>query len=479
MSILKRFFDLHERISRFTWIGRVFFYRVALMLLSSRLLDSIRKQQFMTLQKLIVIIGPTAVGKTDLSLALAQEFESEILNTDALQVYRGLPIATNKPSEDQLRKHKHHMISIIEPSNNFSVRQYRDASLEVLREMKTKCKMPILVGGTNYYLESILWENLVDDESVPQTDANLSCQCESWKTLFALDPETAQRIHQSDKRRISRSLQVINQYGRKLSEILDEQHQKSQCSFRGQQRFEGKNVILIWLDSEHDVLVERIRNRIEEMLNRGLLNEVEDFWFKYGDAIKDGKGIMKCIGLKEFLPFLKCEDFQKKKLLLPKCIRSLTGATIRYSNQQRKWIKNRLLRDEGETFDVHRIDCTSVLMETNSFYSQIIQPCIQLIRNKFHGENIELDNVKLVPKWKLDSSTEKRYRFGHFVCNVCNGKTFNNEQQYEEHILSRSHKKRSQNLKAIEKIAWMQGQRRSRKSLSTDVKISSLCKLSE
>lgn len=212
---------------------------------------------------LIVILGSTGTGKTKLSIELAQKFGSEIISADSMQVYKGLDIVTAKANKIEQSMAKHHLLDIVDAGSKFTVVDFRDAALPVIDNLLEKKKIPILVGGTNYYIESILWKVLVNpppregrkrkmetdvdaddvtknvvgvtkddseergeissDQWYVQDSFEGRTAAELHKLLQSVDPDSAQRLHPNDIRKIKRALEVYENCGKTMTDIINEQ----------------------------------------------------------------------------------------------------------------------------------------------------------------------------------------------------------------------------------------------------------------
>lgn len=189
---------------------------------------------------LIVILGSTGTGKTKLSIELAQRFGAEIISADSMQVYKGLDIVTAKATKVEQSMAKHHLLDICDGGSKFTIVDFRDAALPIIDNLLEAKKIPILVGGTNYYIESILWKVLVnpprdDRKRKMETDDPNNDQwyinnkfdgrtpTELYELLQSVDPESAQRLHPNDKRKVKRALEIYENCGKSMTDIINEQ----------------------------------------------------------------------------------------------------------------------------------------------------------------------------------------------------------------------------------------------------------------
>ncbi len=229
----------------------------------------------------LVIVGPTGVGKTKLSIALAKKFHGEIINADSMQVYRGLDIGTAKVTEEEKENIPHHLFDICDVTENYTSYQYQKDARQKMDEILAKGKTPILVGGTGYYIKSALYNyEFQEEEKTPQEPVDIE---EAYQRLLVIDPNT--KIHKNNQKRVLRAIQAYEQTGKiigsaKSDELL-------------------YDAIFIGLTTERANLYERINQRVDQMIEQGLVKEVESF---YKDNIHS-KALMTGIGYKELYAF--------------------------------------------------------------------------------------------------------------------------------------------------------------------------------
>lgn len=313
---------------------------------------------------LIVILGSTGTGKTKLSIELAERFKGEIISADSMQLYKNLNIATAKATKEEQAMAKHHLLDIAHPDKPFTVVDFRDAALPIVENLLKQSKCPIVVGGTNYYIESLLWNVLVnppltdpgkrrlssdgntssskkpllqESESETDDDQESISPAENQTVLKNLtyeeivdfdtnrlhqllteaDPTTAQRLHPNNRRKILRALEVFLKIGTTLSDIIKEQRDAPGGSrLGGPLRYE--HILLFWLRCNQDVLNARLDKRINNMILDGLLEEIRTFHdsLAVSQAPKDyTKGILQTIGFKEFIPYLDEYDQSQDNLI--------------------------------------------------------------------------------------------------------------------------------------------------------------------
>uniref|UniRef100_A0A8C3LFI8 tRNA dimethylallyltransferase n=1 Tax=Chrysolophus pictus TaxID=9089 RepID=A0A8C3LFI8_CHRPC len=279
------------------------------------------------------------------------------------QVYKGLDIITNKVSPQEQRLCRHHMISFVDPLvSNYTVVDFRDKAVALIEDIFARDKIPIVVGGTNYYIESLLWKVLVNTKEksslvsgtvtdrkveLEQLDAiDLHCR------LRQVDPEMAAKLHPNDKRKVARSLQVFEETGIPHSEILQQQQEEEGGGPLGGP-LKYPHSCILWLHADQAALDRRLEQRVDDMLAAGLLEELRDFHQRYNqEKVTENRqdyqhGIFQSIGFKEFHEYLVSEGNcspETSALLLQKGIQALKQVSKRYARRQNKWVRNRFLK---------------------------------------------------------------------------------------------------------------------------------------
>ena len=246
----------------------------------------------------IAVVGPTASGKTGLSIALAKEFDGEIISMDSALVYRGMDIGTAKPDLAERAGVNHHLIDVIDPTQAYSAARFRGDTLALVKQIRARAKLPIITGGTMLYFKA-LREGLDD---LPQADPELreeleaDAQARGWPALHAdlarLDPATAQRLAPGDSQRIGRALEIIRITGKPMSDSLQKTPQPLPFELRA----------LSLEPSERAVLHERITRRFDAMLAAGLTEEVKALRERY--TLHPNLPSMRCVGYRQAWEFL-------------------------------------------------------------------------------------------------------------------------------------------------------------------------------
>jgi len=275
---------------------------------------------------LTVICGPTAVGKTELALALAEFFNGEIISADSRQVYRLMDIGTAKPSPEEQQRVRHHLIDEVWPNEGFHAARYVTLAGAAIQETLRYNKRPFLVGGTGLYIKA-LTEGLLDAPGAdPQLRKRLHDRAEQEGSeilhaeLARLDPDSATRLHPNDLIRIVRALEVFHQSGRPLSELQNE-HRFNADHYR---------TLKIGLTCNREILYDRIDRRSEAMFQNGLLEEAEKILQAGYDP---GLKIFRTIGYRQAFALLRDEITPEE------AVEDLKRSTRRYAKQQITWFR--------------------------------------------------------------------------------------------------------------------------------------------
>jgi tRNA dimethylallyltransferase len=275
--------------------------------------------------KIIVVCGPTATGKTALAVSLAERLNGEIIGADSMQIYKGMNIATAKPTAEELRGIKHHLIDFLKPCKNFSVADYVDLARAKISEVKKCGKLPIICGGTGLYINALI-DNIEFAEVKADPAFRAEKQAEAPKLLLeelrAKDPEVAAELHENNKKRVIRALEVLHVTGKTMSELKAVSRLKPS----------PYEPLMLQIEFHRDELYERIDRRVDLMLEAGLLEECRSAHC----ASVSGKTFQtaaQAIGYKELLPYLNGEEE------LSSCIESIKKSTRNYAKRQLTWFK--------------------------------------------------------------------------------------------------------------------------------------------
>lgn len=297
----------------------------------------------------LAIVGPTAVGKTALSIQLAKAFNGEIINGDSMQIYRELSIGTAKIAEDEMEGVPHHLLDIKDPTDSFSVAEYQKIVRDKIEEIATRGKLPIIVGGTGLYIQSVLYDFRFTEQH--KIDANLQQQLEKlppaelFNRLQQLDPEAAGEIHPNNVQRIIRAIERVELSGKQKNEI--EQNQGNEKIYPH---------YIIGLTINRELLYERINNRVDLMVEKGLLDEVKKL---HENGIRGVQSI-QAIGYKEIYEYLD------GLVTLDEALDKLKQNSRRYAKRQLTYFRNKM--------DIHWydpfVDNEKIIKEITAFLQE-------------------------------------------------------------------------------------------------------------
>jgi len=267
----------------------------------------------------IVLIGPTASGKTELAIDIAEYFKTRIHNIDSRQIYKSMDIGTAKPSENQQKKIKHFLLDIEEPNNRINVRQFQEIAQISIKSEINRDKLPFLVGGSGLYMNSITKGFFVPDVP-PQSNLRRQFeklgQRECWELLKICDPVSTKQINYADQIRTIRALEVFYVTGQPLST------QKVQKPPKWR-------ILELGLDREN--LKERILQRTKIMFSSGIIEETKDLISRYGP----GLSTLATIGYRE------SREFLNNHLTIDEAIEQTTTKTIQFAKRQKTWFRNK------------------------------------------------------------------------------------------------------------------------------------------
>ncbi|XP_022655179.1 tRNA dimethylallyltransferase, mitochondrial-like isoform X1 [Varroa destructor] len=401
---------------------------------------------------LIVVLGSTGVGKSQLAVEIAKKFNGEVISADSMQVYKGLDIITNKISPEEMCGVPHHMLGFLDPLKEFTVVDFRNRSLPILEQLRSIGKMAVIVGGTNYYIESLIWETLVTSYSSSAENMNRliaeapkSCYPdESTTSLYIrlqnIDPERARTIHPNDRRKIERSLQVFNDTKIPQSHIFCDQRQRGGV-LGGPLRF--KYAIIFWIQCQQEVLEARLDARVNQMIEQGLIDELLNFHADYNSRRKEScdytQGIFQSIGFKEFHSYItsSAEDRNSKegKKAFEHSLWLMKQVTKRYSRYQKKWINKRFLGEpDREVPPIYGLDGTDL----KAWNYNVRDTAIEIIENILAGKQ---PNTQPLQKTDIVRSRE-----GIFTCEMCSV-TSVGEINHNAHMKSKKHYFRLRRMK--------------------------------
>lgn len=277
-------------------------------------------------QKVIVICGPTASGKTALSIELAKKTNGEIVSCDSMQIYKEMDIGTAKPTKEEMQEIPHYMINTIFPNERYSVADYKKDAKKAIREIIKKGKVPIIVGGTGLYVDSLIYEieypDIKFDEKYRQ-ELEEQVRKDGLEKLYnkakKIDPEAMLKISSNDKKRILRVLEIYKATGKTKTE----QERKSR------EKEPEFDYLVYGLNMPREKLYERINLRVDIMIKQGLIKEVEKIYKKYNEF----PTAMQGLGYKEVVEYL--EGHLTKEEMIEK----IKQETRRYAKRQMTWFR--------------------------------------------------------------------------------------------------------------------------------------------
>jgi len=272
-------------------------------------------------QKTIVILGPTASGKSAVGIALARKIGGEIVSADSRQVYRGMDIGTGKVSKKEQRMIPHHMLDVVTPKRQYTVSQFKSAAIKSMKEIRARGKIPIIVGGTAFYIYAV-----IDDLSLPTAKPDLKLRkslanksaAQLFKVLQKLDPRRAKGIDRHNPRRLIRAIEIVKATGQPVPELV---------------RKPDPNVLMLGIRTQQKKLYAAIDKRVDQRLKAGMVNEVRKL-------IKGGLSHKKLQGFG--LEYKHVSMYLQGKVPLAQMTQELKNAIHRFSKRQMTWFK----RDE-------------------------------------------------------------------------------------------------------------------------------------
>ncbi|KFA47875.1 hypothetical protein S40293_05170 [Stachybotrys chartarum IBT 40293] len=410
-------------------------------------------------EPLLVVLGTTGTGKSELAVELATRFNGEIINTDAMQLYEGLPVITNKMTTAEQRGIPHHLLGHISLEDMpWMVDVYKREAERTIQDIRDRGKLPILVGGTQYYVDPLLFKDVTlgdvqhdSSKSFPILDEPTEVILEE---LRKVDPKMAEQWHPNDRRKISRSLEIFLQTGRPASEhYAEQQRRKAEAAQAGNapQRWDK---LMLWVFSEREVLNERLDKRIDKMLDAGLLNEVQEMLKikqqkeAAGHFVGMTKGIWQSIGYRQFEPYaMALNQGKAPSELEPLKIagtEDMKTATRQYARSQTRWIRLKqvpLLLEQGPEAmrSLYLLDSTDI----SQFQANVVEPATNLVSLFLRGESrpdpSEISDVAREVLTKISNppppkTVRKR------TCELCHI-TLLTDEAWQRHLGDRKHRR--------------------------------------
>lgn len=279
-------------------------------------------QVVINMDKVLVIVGPTGVGKSSYAVECAKKYNGEIISGDSIQVYKGLNIGSAKIKESEKQGIPHYLIDIKEPTDNYSVKEFQDLARIKIKEIQSRNKLPIICGGTGLYIKAILYdyEFFEEDRKDDQFD-NLTNE-EIYKQIETIDPESLKNIHINNRKRLVRALNIIKKHNTNITEIKNNQEHKL--------LYDAK---IIGLTKPKEIINEIVDKRVDEMIEEGLLEEISTL---LSNGLSFENQSMQGIGYKEF------KDFFSKIKTKEECINDVKIHTHQFIKRQYTWFNNQM-----------------------------------------------------------------------------------------------------------------------------------------
>lgn len=280
------------------------------------------------MRPLIIIAGPTAVGKSDIAIKLAKRINGEIISADSMQVYRMMDIGSAKVMPHEMDGITHHLIDVLDPTEDFNVALFQKLALNAIDEIYAKGKIPIIVGGTGFYIQSVLYEIDFNESMGPQSDYRKTLEKYAddfgpealYEKLKEVDPKSCEAIHMNNVKRVIRALEYFNETGKPISEHNEEQRAK-ESNF---------DFAFFVLNDDRDYIYKRIDLRVDKMVDMGLIEEVTKL---KNLGLKETDVSMQGLGYKEILAYLN------GKLSLEEALEIVKRDSRRFAKRQITWFK--------------------------------------------------------------------------------------------------------------------------------------------
>ena len=289
------------------------------------------------MDRVLVVCGPTGVGKTKLSIDLAKYYDGEIINVDSMQIYKEMNIGTAKIKEEEKEGVPHHLFDIYSIKECANVADFQVLVRQKIEEVKNKNKLPILVGGTGLYVKASLYDYSFVETDTTENKYDGFTNDELYEMLKAKDPKSAEKFHANNRKRIIRSLEIIDYTGQAKSEIEEKQEHKLVY-----------DVLFLTLTMDREKLYERINKRVEIMMEEGLEQEVA-YIIENASA---NTTALQAIGYKEFIPYFHGE------YSLEQVIDDIKKNSRHYAKRQYTWFRNQI---EANWIDITNKNSTEVL----------------------------------------------------------------------------------------------------------------------
>lgn len=398
--------------------------------------------------KVVVIAGTTGVGKSQLSIHLAKKFNGEVINSDSMQVYKGLPIITNKHPIGEREGIPHHVINHVDWSEEYYLHRFENECINTIEDIHRRGKLAIIVGGTHYYLQVLFNKHLKSvKRDITKEERELLNSGNGqliYDTLKVYDPEIASKFHPNDTRRVQRMLEIYYESGKKPSETYAEQ----EISLR-------YNTLFLWLYSDLSTLERRLDDRVDKMLETGAMQEITELYDYFQNqrytTEQCENGVWQVIGFKEFLPWLMDEA---KNIKVEESVERMKIRTRQYAKKQVKWIRKMLIPDVNG--DVYVLDASDL----SQWHENVLVRSSNITRQFFEDKPVQDTYVpeRLKGILNMGNPKDKSQRdWRQYTCSICRDQHNKEliaigETNWQIHLKSRRH--RSNLTKGARKTAY-------------------------
>lgn len=274
------------------------------------------------MSKVLVIVGPTAVGKSSFGIECAKAFNGEIISGDSVQIYKGLDIGSAKIKKEEMMGITHHLIDIKDARETYNVKDFQGLARTLIEDISRRNKLPIIVGGTGLYVKACLYDYRFNDEDTEDEPYDELSNEDIYNILKEKDPLCLNKIHINNRRRLVRALNVLNKTGEKFSANIESQNHEL--------LYDAK---IIGLTMDRDKLYERINSRVDMMVNDGLVDEIKGLLEK---SVSFDDQAMQGIGYKEF------RSYFEEGTSIDKILDEIKRNSRRFAKRQYTWFKNQM-----------------------------------------------------------------------------------------------------------------------------------------
>ena len=274
------------------------------------------------MKKVLVIVGPTASGKTSFGILCANKYNGEIISGDSIQIYRGLDIGSAKATVIERDSAVHHLIDIKDASDNYSVKEFQELGRNLIDDITSRGKLPIIVGGTGLYIKALLYDYTFYDEQEPDNEYTELSNEDIYNILLKEDPKCLEKIHINNRKRLVRALNVLRKHSLGISQIRENQSHEL--------LYDAK---LIGLTKDRETLYKDIETRADKMVDDGLIDEIKGL---LDSGISFENQSMQGIGYKEFRAYFNNEKS------LEECVNDVKRNTKHFAKRQYTWFNNQM-----------------------------------------------------------------------------------------------------------------------------------------